>query len=87
MGIVRKIGDAHHRKVGAALEILVAKHRAGRLPSLLFIGEELGSDQPLYGMVGLFRARPTSAIGHVAVFKRKLVALAAEDAPDFEEPA
>lgn len=63
----------------------MAKHRAGKLPSLLFIGEELGSSRPLYGMVGRFRADPTRAIGHLAVVKRKVTEIAAEHGPEVQD--
>lgn len=86
MGVVRKLTDPNNKRVGVALEILMAKHKAGRLPALLFIGEELGSSKPLYGMVGRFRTDPTRAIGHLAVVKRKVTEIAADHAPDVDDP-
>lgn len=77
MTAVRKIADAHTRKVAEALEILVKMNNEGRLPSLLFICEEVGSATPLYGMVGRFRSDPVRAIGHLAVVKRRVLGLAA----------
>lgn len=79
---VSRIGDAHHAKVGAALEVMVKKHRAGRLTALLFIGEEIGSTEPLYGLVGRFRSDPVRAIGHLAVMKEKVTDFAADLSPD-----
>lgn len=86
MGVVRKFRDPNGERVGVALEILMAKHKAGKLPALLFIGEELGTARPLYGMVGRFRADPTRAIGHLAVVKRKVTEIAADHAPDVDDP-
>lgn len=63
------------------------KNQEGRLPALLFIGEEVGNPQPLYGIVGRFRADPARAIGLLAVMKRKVTDYAADLAPDIEEPA
>lgn len=83
---VRNISDPHNAKVGRALELMMEKHRAGRLPSLILIGEEIGNPQPVFGVVGRARADPARAIGHVAVLKRKLVDFAASQAPDIEEP-
>jgi hypothetical protein len=85
MGVVRKFSDPHNTRVGVALEILMEKHKAGKLPALLFIGEELGSARPLYGMVGRFRTDPTRAIGHLAVVKRKVTEIAAEHGPEVED--
>lgn len=62
----------------------MAKNQAGRLPSLLFIGEEIGNPDPLYGLVGRFRTDPHRAIGQMAVMKRKLILFAADSAPDIE---
>jgi hypothetical protein len=87
MGVVRKFCDPNDKRVGVALEILMAKHKAGKLPALLFIGEELGTARPLYGMVGRFRADPTRAIGHLAVVKRKVIEMASDGAPEVEDPA
>lgn len=85
MSKVRRIGDAYTRNVEAALELMLKKTREGRLPSLIIIGEEMGSTVPVFGVVGRYRADPARAIGHVAVMKRKLVAWAADQAPDIED--
>lgn len=79
---VRKFVDPHTKKVAAALEIMIQKNKAGRLPSLLFIAEEVGNPMPLYGIVGRFRSDPTRAIGHLAIMKQKVTLFAAEGSPD-----
>jgi hypothetical protein len=81
---VRRISDPHTRRVGAVLEDLLRRNRAGQLPSLLFIAEETGKAQPLYGIVGRFKADPARAIGHLAIMKVKVTEYAADELPDIE---
>jgi hypothetical protein len=85
MAVVRKIGDAHAKRVGEVLEMMLRKNRAGRIPGFILIAEELGNPQPFYSLVGRFRTDPLRAIGHLAVMKRKVSALATELAPDLED--
>lgn len=85
MTVVRKIGDAHSRRVGEVLDMLAKKNREGRLPGFIVIAEELGNPQPFYGVVGRLRADPLRAIGHLAVMKRKVAKFAADIAPDLDE--
>lgn len=85
MTVVRKLVDPHTTKVGAALETMLKKNRAGRIPSLIFIAEEIGNPNPLYGIVGRFRAEPLRAIGHLAVMKAKVTEFAADSAPDLND--
>lgn len=54
------------------------------MPSFLFIAEELGRNEPRYGIVGRLRADPLKAIGHLAVMKTKVTDYAADLAPDIE---
>lgn len=84
MSDVRNITDPHHAKVGEALDLMVRKHRAGRLPSLILIGEEIGNSQPIYAIVGRFRADPSRAIGHLAIMKAKVTEFASSQLPDFD---
>lgn len=81
---VRQIGDPHGKKVAAVLEAMLEKTRAGKMPSLIFITEEAGR-QPRYGMVGRIRSDPAKVIGHLAVMKRKMIDLAADEAPDLTD--
>lgn len=83
MEVVR-INDPHHERVGEALEIMMKKHKAGRLPSLVFIAEEIGNPQPIYGIVGRFRSDPARAIGHLAIMHDKVTDFAADTTPDLE---
>jgi hypothetical protein len=85
MAVVQRIADAHGKKVEEALQVMLKKNREGRLSSLLFIAEEIGTDAPIYGLVGRFRREPSRAIGHLAILKVKLAAYAAESMPDLEE--
>ena len=71
-------------KVEAVLEDMLARTKEGRLPALLFIAEEIGR-QPVYGIVGRFRADPARAIGHLAIMKAKVIDFAADEAPDLED--
>lgn len=84
MAVVRNIADPHVKKVAAALEIMMKKNREGRLPSLIFIAEETGNPQPLYGIVGRFRSDPARAIGHLAIMRDKVTDFAADMAPDID---
>lgn len=63
----------------------MAKHRAGRLPSLMFIAEETGNPQAIYGIVGRFRSDPAKAIGHLAIMEKKVTDYAADCAPDIDD--
>jgi hypothetical protein len=63
---------------------MVRKHRAGRLPSLIVIGEEVGNPQPIYAIVGRFRADPARAIGHLAIMQAKVTDFASSQSPDIE---
>lgn len=85
MAVVR-ISDPHGKRVAAALEVMLRKNREGRLPSLLFIAEEVGKTQPVYGIVGRFRADPARAIGHLAIMKAKVTDFAADSAPEIRDP-
>lgn len=78
---VRTINAQHEEKVAAALEAMLKKVRAGRMPSLLFIAEEVGRSKPVYGMVGRFRADPARALGHLAIMKVKVTEYAADESP------
>jgi hypothetical protein len=86
MGELRSISGPHATKVGEALELMMKKHKAGRLPALLFIAEEIGNPHPIYGIVGRFRDDPAKAIGHLAIMEKKVRDFAAELAPDIEDP-
>lgn len=86
MAVVRRIGEAHQRNVAEMLEIMMKKNAAGRLPSLIVIGEEIGNPRPLYGMVGRVRSDPERAIGLLAVVQRKVTEYAAELTPDLDDP-
>ena len=72
-------------KIGLALEVLLRKHGAGRLHSLMFIAEEIGNPKPMYAIAGRFRDDPTKAIGHLAIMKEKVTEYAADLAPDIKE--
>jgi hypothetical protein len=85
MRVVRSIGEAHQKIVAEMLEVMMAKNAAGRLPSLIVIGEEVGNPRPLYGVVGRVRSDPERAIGLLAVVKQKLTEYAADMAPDVDE--
>jgi hypothetical protein len=63
---------------------MLARTKEGRLPSLLFVAEEIGR-APVYGLVGRFRADPARAIGHLAIMKAKVIDFAADEAPDIED--
>jgi hypothetical protein len=63
---------------------MLRRTRAGRLPSLLFIVEELGQSTPRYGIVGRFRADPARAIGHLAIMKEKVKDFACSQYPDID---
>lgn len=80
---LRGISDHHIKRVEAVLEDMLRRNRAGRLPSLLFIAEEIGKPDPLYGIVGRFRSDPARAIGHLAIMKVKVAEFAADQLPDF----
>lgn len=84
MAVVRRIGDAQGKRVEAALELMLKKCRAGTLPSLIIVGEETGAMQPLMAVVGRYRSDPARAVGHVAIMKKKLIAWAADLAPDLD---
>lgn len=81
---VRQLPDPHREKVEAALLMMLKRTREGRIPSFLFIAEQVGSSQPLYGIVGRFRDDPARAIGYLAIMKEKVTAYAADLAPDLE---
>lgn len=87
MAVVKGINDPHVRRVAAALELMMRKNKDGRLPSLLFIAEEIGNPQPVYGIVGRFRADPARAIGHLAIMKEKVIDFAADQAPGIDDPS
>lgn len=82
---VREFRDPHTAKVEAVLEELLKRNRAGRLPSLVFIAEEVGRNEPRYGIVGRFRANPAKAIGHLAIMKEKVTDFAASQAADLDD--
>lgn len=86
MAEVRRFADPHVKRVGEALEVLMKKQQAGRLPAFLFITEEIGNPQPLYGIVGRFRTDPARAIGHLAIMQEKVTDFAADLAPDLQDP-
>lgn len=86
MAVVRRFVDPHAKLVGEALEILMKKHREGRLPSFLFITEEVGNPKPLYGLVGRFRSDPAKAIGHLNIMREKVTDFAASQAADLDDP-
>jgi hypothetical protein len=81
---IAKFDNPHAEKVAAVLEEMLKRTRAGKMPSLLFIAEEVGRE-PRYGLVGRFRSDPAKALGHVTVMKEKLTDFAADHAPDIEE--
>jgi hypothetical protein len=64
---------------------MLARTKEGRLPALLFIAEEIGRRDPVYGIVGRFRVDPARAIGHLAIMKAKVIDFAADLAPDLDE--
>jgi hypothetical protein len=81
---VRGIEDPHAQRVAAVLEEMLLRTRAGRMPSLLFIAEEIGQASPRYGIVGRFRADPARAIGHLAIMKEKVTDFASSQLPDLD---
>lgn len=80
---VSRILDPHAKKVAAVLEDMLARTRAGRIPSLLFIAEELG--QYRYGMVGRFRSDPAKAIGHLAMLNERVIDFASTITPGLDD--
>lgn len=83
---VREFRNPQVERVAAVLEELLKRARAGRLPTFLYIAEEIGMAAPRYGMVGRFRADPAKAIGHLAIMQEKVTDFAASQAADLEDP-
>lgn len=77
---LRSINERHLARVAAVLEDMLARTKAGKLPSLIFIAEEDGGAEPVYGIVGRLQADPVRAIGHLAIMKSRVIDLAAEGA-------
>lgn len=83
---IRSINDPHTRRVVAVAEDILMRAKAGRLPSLIVIAEELGKQHPHYVIVGRFRSQPVPAIGHLVVMKEKVADFAATQTPDLDDP-
>lgn len=86
MAVLREFKDPHVAKVEAVLEELLKRARAGRMPSFLFIAEEVGRGAPRYGLVGRFRSDPAKAIGHLNIMRVKVTDFAASQAADIDDP-
>lgn len=82
---VRRFENPHVKRVEAVLEDMLKRTRAGRIPSVLFIAEEIGRAQPHYGIVGRFRADPAKAIGHMAIMTAKVTDFAADQVPSIDD--
>lgn len=73
---VRPLVDPHVKQVTAVIEELF--ERAGRIPGLILIVEEIGRNEPRYCLVGRFRSDPAKAIGHLAIMQQKVTDFAAD---------
>jgi hypothetical protein len=85
---VQNISGVHATRIVAVLEDLLERARADQFTSLAFVAEQ-HRDDPLIGVVGLYRERPTKLLGELSMMKAKLIKYAnrKRQPQDFQQSA